>query len=64
LFIRFQGEETEVSGKGIGLYLVRTLVDDFHGKIWVENRVAGDYTKGARFVVMLPRQKKKKTARR
>jgi hypothetical protein len=27
---------------------------DFHGKIWIEDRVPGDYTKGARFVVLLP----------
>lgn len=40
--------------RGFGLYLVRSLVDSFHGKIRVEDRVPGDYTKGARFVVMVP----------
>jgi PAS domain S-box-containing protein len=54
LFMRFQRGKTKASGKGLGLYLVRTLAADFHGKIWVEDRVPGDYTKGARFVVMLP----------
>jgi hypothetical protein len=29
-------------------------VHDFNGKIWVEDRVPGDHTKGAKFVVMLP----------
>jgi signal transduction histidine kinase len=43
-----------VTGKGLGLYLVRTLVHDFQGMIWVEDGVPGDPTKGARFVVMLP----------
>jgi signal transduction histidine kinase len=43
-----------VTGKGLGLYLVGTLVHDFQGKIWVEDRVPGDPAKGARFVVMLP----------
>ncbi len=46
------GEKT--GRRGFGLYLVRTLVDYYHGKVWVEDRVPGDYTKGARFVVMLP----------
>jgi signal transduction histidine kinase len=41
-------------GKGFGLHLIRQLVDDFRGKFWIEDRVPGDYTKGARFVVMLP----------
>jgi PAS domain S-box-containing protein len=41
-------------GMGLGLYLVRTLVNSYNGRIWAEDRVKGDYTKGARFVVMLP----------
>jgi PAS domain S-box-containing protein len=41
-------------GKGLGLYLAKTLVSDYHGRIWVEDREPGDHTKGSRFVVMLP----------
>lgn len=44
----------KLRGKGLGLYIVNTLVSDFHGKVWAEDRVPGDYTKGAKFVVMLP----------
>jgi signal transduction histidine kinase len=40
--------------KGLGLCLTKTLVDDFHGKIWIEDRVPGDHRKGAKFVVLLP----------
>jgi PAS domain S-box-containing protein len=54
LFHRFQRGKTKAHGKGLGLYLVRTLVESYHGKVWVEDRVKGDHTKGARFVVMLP----------
>jgi signal transduction histidine kinase len=39
---------------GLGLYIVKTLVESYGGRVWVEDRVAGDHTKGARFVVMLP----------
>lgn len=53
LFTRFQRGQTKANGQGLGLYLVKTLVDDFHGKVWVEDRVPGDHTKGTRFVVML-----------
>ncbi|WP_424357726.1 PAS domain S-box protein [Methanocella sp. MCL-LM] len=54
LFRKFQRGATRAQGKGLGLYLVRTLVDGFKGKVWVEDRVPGDHTQGARFVVILP----------
>jgi nitrogen-specific signal transduction histidine kinase len=41
------------SSKGLGLCLVKSLVDRFHGNVRVEDRVPGDYKNGARFVVML-----------
>jgi PAS domain S-box-containing protein len=54
LFGRSQRGTAKTTGRGLGLYLVKNLVDDFQGKVWVEDRVPGDYTKGSRFVVMLP----------
>jgi signal transduction histidine kinase len=39
---------------GLGLYLVKTLVDSYGGHVWAGDRVPCDYMKGARFVVMLP----------
>ncbi len=54
LFSRFTKGETRTSGKGLGLYIARTLVQSFQGKLWVEDRVHGDYTRGTRFVVLLP----------
>ena len=45
---------TRYTGKGLGLCLVRMLVEDFHGKLRIEDRVPGRHEKGARFVVMLP----------
>ena len=54
LFLRFQRGQEKAIGKGLGLYLVRTLVHDFRGTIRVEDRVPGDYTKGAKFVVLFP----------
>ncbi|CAJ36909.1 sensor histidine kinase [Methanocella arvoryzae] len=54
LFSRYScGPEKRYKG-GLGLELVQTLVSDFGGRVWVENRIAGDYTKGCRFVVILP----------
>ncbi len=38
---------------GLGLSLVKRLVESYDGKIWVEDRVEGDYTKGSRFILMI-----------
>jgi len=54
LFGRHQRGDTGATGRGLGLYLVKMLVNDFHGKVWVEDRVPGEPSKGAKFVVMLP----------
>ncbi|HMK46637.1 MAG TPA: PAS domain-containing protein [Methanocella sp.] len=40
--------------RGIGLIIVKSLLDDFHGTIRVEDRVPGDHTKGVRFIIRLP----------
>ncbi len=54
LLRRLNPENTKARGKGFGLYLIKQLVDDFDGRFWMEDRVPGDHTKGARSVVMLP----------
>jgi signal transduction histidine kinase len=54
IFDRFRRGDTKAHGTGLGLYPVKTLVDSYGGKVWVEDRIKGDYTKGARFMVMLP----------
>jgi len=39
---------------GVGLTLVKQIVDQYNGKVWVEDRVEGNHTKGAKVVVMFP----------
>ncbi|BAI61619.1 putative histidine kinase [Methanocella paludicola SANAE] len=54
IFNRMLRGTTKAKGMGLGLYLVKSLVESYGGRVWVEDRVSGDHTKGARFVVMLP----------
>ena len=54
LFRRFQRGTTKAHGKGLGLYIVRSLVEKLGGSVSVENRVPGDYSKGSKFIVSLP----------
>jgi PAS domain S-box-containing protein len=54
VFNRLQRGDSKARGMGLGLYIVKSLVESYHGKVWVEDRVQGDHTKGSRFVVLLP----------
>lgn len=54
IFKRYLKGDTKARCSGIGLYLVKALVDECSGKVWVEDRVKGDRSKGIRFIVMLP----------
>jgi PAS domain S-box-containing protein len=58
IFNRVLKGTKKAKGMGIGLYLVKSLVESYGGCVWVEDRVKGDHTKGARFVVMLPAAEK------
>jgi signal transduction histidine kinase len=54
VFGRFSTGPNRVKGSGLGLYLVKSLVESYGGSVWVENRVPGNYKEGSGFVVMLP----------
>jgi nitrogen fixation/metabolism regulation signal transduction histidine kinase len=46
--------ERREEGMGFGLCLTRALVESFEGRLWIEDRVRGEYSKGVRFTVELP----------
>lgn len=54
IFNRILKGSIKAKGMGLGLYLVKSLVESYNGNVWVEDRVPKDHSKGARFVVMLP----------
>jgi signal transduction histidine kinase len=47
-------KEIGSKGMGLGLSLVAKLIDLYNGKIWVEDRVKGDFTKGSNFIIQIP----------
>lgn len=51
----FSGKDLlKSSRRGLGLHLVKALVEILNGKIVVEDRIKGDHTEGAKFIVDLP----------
>jgi signal transduction histidine kinase len=57
LFRRFDqlDSESAAEGHGLGLSVVSALAERYGGRVWVDNRVSGDFTKGSIFSLVLPR---------
>ncbi|MBA7606279.1 Adaptive-response sensory-kinase SasA [subsurface metagenome] len=53
IFRRGTLEHSSFNRLGLGLSLVRKLVESYQGKIWVEDKVKGNHTKGSKFIVMI-----------
>jgi len=56
IFQRAYNEDISVTGMGLGLSLVKKIIDSFNGKIWVEDKVKDDYSKGSKFIILLPEE--------
>ncbi|MGA9139498.1 MAG: GAF domain-containing sensor histidine kinase [Methanocella sp.] len=54
IFSGCRGKGEHLADKGLGLCIVRTLVEDYGGTVRVEDRIAGDHSQGCRFIVELP----------
>lgn len=54
IFQKGHSKDNNVRGMGIGLSLVKKIIESYDGKIWVENRVRNDYAKGSNFVIEIP----------
>ena len=52
----FQKGALESSGfnrLGLGFSLVKKLVENYQGKIWVEDKVKGNHREGSKFILMI-----------
>jgi signal transduction histidine kinase len=54
IFQRGYQKSKNTSGMGLGLSLVKKILEIYDGQIWVEDRVKGDHSKGSNFVVLIP----------
>ena len=54
IFKRGSLKDRSVIGIGLGLSLVKSIIDKYNAKVWVEDKVVGDYTQGSKFVLVFP----------
>ncbi len=54
LFEKEYVKDISSKGLGIGLTLVKKIVESYRGEIWVEDRIKGDYRQGTNFIVLIP----------
>ncbi|MGB5912159.1 MAG: PAS domain S-box protein [Promethearchaeia archaeon] len=54
VFQRGYNHKGIIKGLGLGLTLVKKVIGIYHGQIWVENKVDGDYTQGSKFIILIP----------
>ncbi len=57
----FQKSQIEIKsgtkkGLGFGLSVIHKLIEMYNGKLWVENRIEADYTKGSNFMLLIPEE--------
>lgn len=56
VFRRFDGYWELKRTFGIGLFLSRIIVEYHNGQIWLEDRVPGEFQKGIKAVILLPKE--------
>ncbi|MHA1823289.1 MAG: PAS domain S-box protein [Promethearchaeota archaeon] len=53
IFQRGSIESKSFNRLGLGLSLVKKLIEKYNGQIWVEDKVKGNHTKGSNFVILI-----------
>ena len=53
IFERNYKKERSKGGMGIGLSLVKSIIENYGGQVRVEDNIKGDYTQGSNFIILL-----------
>ncbi|MFX1397453.1 MAG: PAS domain S-box protein [Promethearchaeota archaeon] len=54
IFQRIYSKNKTISGVGLGLSLVKKIIESYNGKIWIEDVLHGTPSKGSNFVLLIP----------
>ncbi|MEA1906495.1 MAG: PAS domain S-box protein [Euryarchaeota archaeon] len=56
IFNRLERAGESAQGTGLGLTIVKYIVESYGGSVRVEDRVSGDRTMGSNFIILLPKE--------
>ncbi|MFX1238449.1 MAG: sensor histidine kinase [Promethearchaeota archaeon] len=54
IFLNGKSEEKRSKGLGFGMSLVKKIVNSYDGKIWIEDNIEGDRSKGTNVNILIP----------
>jgi PAS domain S-box-containing protein len=54
IFQKGYKKDSKVRGLGMGLSLVKKIIEIYNGKIWIEDKVEGDHSQGSNFILLIP----------
>jgi len=54
IFYRIYDEPKSFKRFGLGLLLVREVIQSLNGKVWAEDRIKGDFKKGSNIIILIP----------
>ncbi|MBN1800804.1 MAG: HAMP domain-containing histidine kinase [Candidatus Lokiarchaeota archaeon] len=54
IFMNGKSEAKRSRGMGFGMSLVKKIIRSYNGKIWIEDNVEGDYSKGTNVNLLIP----------
>ncbi|MFX1237030.1 MAG: PAS domain-containing protein [Promethearchaeota archaeon] len=57
IFLRKISHNHKHYGMGLGLSLVKMIIENYHASVWVEDKIKGDYSQGSNFILMIPEGK-------
>ena len=57
IFNRLEKADENAHGSGLGLTIVKNIIASYKGRVWVEDRIKGDQTKGSNFIMLVPMEK-------
>ncbi len=54
VFQRAYNKGQNISGLGLGLSLVKKIIESYEGKIWIEDKIEREPSKGSKFIILIP----------